>query len=813
MAEHKTLVFLLILLAIVLVILSTFRCKRPLTQTFVLTRYRSDSGWSGPWQMDIHSQGAESQESKRPPSLADGRAEFEDQGGSKLHQDGQSEDVTAGAVPVSQQGKAVFGSRLCYMGQDSSEDFFPCGAEQLGPRLLPWNVSVIETSVLPPLMKLFPEIGNGHVATVIQSDSIFMNGLYNGANVTSHRARIPSTASILIKLTVPSGPPVVIRFRFDVGRGVFSEVYTGRGFIVELRRYAHRLLSRLLVTEVVVTRTTSALPITVSFIVNTGRDSDDIHFVQEKPGVWTGRTKEAEYPEVNGTTPVTVVYSLVPPFITFGPSVEGTATFFTSVGTSKADAMKYFMEGKARVSNGTLFSSHVNAWETLWQQGRIEMTGNDSLALATNAAMYYLLSALPLKADADWPFVGMAPGGLAHGSKDRDYLGHVFWDQDTWMFPPVMLLHGKVGRVIVGTRLRTLRTAVMYANKTGFEGARYPWESAFTGLPTSPSKSCQAYEIHVTGDAGWMMRQYLQLTKDTDFLTKDGGYRALAFLADFWVSRSSYNQQRKRYEILEAMGPDEYHSPVNNSVYTNMVAVQTLRTAQLAAAMAGQKPDPRWEEVASGMYINLDAQHDYHPEFDGYTRGTVVKQADVVMLGFPFKWPMPEEVRRNDLTYYASVTPGGPAMTWSIFAISWLRLGEKDKADAAFHNSTRNIQEPFKVWSEMADGSGAYNFHTGMGGYLQSLLYGYLGADLSDSGLGFDPSLPPSLTAMAVRGVDYLGGSLDVAYTADQMNVTLTKAAKSPLCLVPTKAQQKIDLKVGTMVTMGCQAARIQPRV
>ena len=47
-----------------------------------------------------------------------------------------------------------------------------------------------------------------------------------------------------------------------------------------------------------------------------------------------------------------------------------------------------------------------------------------------------------------------------------------------------------------------------------------------------------------------------------------------------------------------------------------------------------------------------------------------IKQADVVLLGFPLLWQMPDEVRRNDLELYEPITiPEGPAMTWGIFAI------------------------------------------------------------------------------------------------------------------------------------------------
>ena len=31
-----------------------------------------------------------------------------------------------------------------------------------------------------------------------------------------------------------------------------------------------------------------------------------------------------------------------------------------------------------------------------------------------------------------------------------------------------------------------------------------------------------------------------------------------------------------------------------------------------------------------------------------------VKQADVTLMGFPFLWDMPEDVRRNDLEHYES---------------------------------------------------------------------------------------------------------------------------------------------------------------
>ena len=83
--------------------------------------------------------------------------------------------------------------------------------------------------------------------------------------------------------------------------------------------------------------------------------------------------------------------------------------------------------------------------------------------------------------------------------------------------------------------------------------------------------------------------------------------------------------------------------------------------------------------------------------------GTVVKQADVILLGFPLMVNMSQRVRQNDLLYYESykgrdvTDPNGPAMTWGMFAVGWIELGNMTKANQLFQKSFANIQQPFKV--------------------------------------------------------------------------------------------------------------------
>ena len=50
------------------------------------------------------------------------------------------------------------------------------------------------------------------------------------------------------------------------------------------------------------------------------------------------------------------------------------------------------------------------------------------------------------------------------------------------MYPTILALHSKLGKTLVGTRIRTLDSAYLYATQRDYKGAMYPWESAFVGM-------------------------------------------------------------------------------------------------------------------------------------------------------------------------------------------------------------------------------------------------------------------------------------------------------------------------------------------
>lgn len=163
----------------------------------------------------------------------------------------------------------------------------------------------------------------------------------------------------------------------------------------------------------------------------------------------------------------------------------------------------------------------------------------------------------------------------------------------------------------------------------------------------------------------------------------------------------------------------------------------------------------------------------YHEEYEGFQQDLSsiddfkVKQADVVLLNYPLGWTMPKEVLKNDLEIYESITdPFGPAMTWSMFAINWMDLNQFDQAEIMFNKSYQSyIREPFKVWTEVAyPGVGAVNFITGIGGFLQALIYGYGGVHVTPSYMEIKlrSRLPSGSKGLKLQGLQYMQTQFDL---------------------------------------------------
>lgn len=91
-------------------------------------------------------------------------------------------------------------------------------------------------------------IGNGHISTNVFSDSVYMNGLYNGREGESHRATIPSYANIRLDSNFTQHFFDSV-YSLDTTEGAFKVKQVRGGSIVLQRIYAHRYYTRAIVNQ------------------------------------------------------------------------------------------------------------------------------------------------------------------------------------------------------------------------------------------------------------------------------------------------------------------------------------------------------------------------------------------------------------------------------------------------------------------------------------------------------------------------------------------------------------------------------------
>jgi len=75
--------------------------------------------------------------------------------------------------------------------------------------------------------KLWTSISNGHVATIVHSDSVYMNGLYNGNGTTSTRGRLPALTSLeVLNLTSYRNVKTSFCLHIKTGTCVAKDAYS-----------------------------------------------------------------------------------------------------------------------------------------------------------------------------------------------------------------------------------------------------------------------------------------------------------------------------------------------------------------------------------------------------------------------------------------------------------------------------------------------------------------------------------------------------------------------------------------------------------
>ncbi|MEO1486855.1 MAG: glycoside hydrolase family 65 protein [Bacteroidota bacterium] len=389
-----------------------------------------------------------------------------------------------------------------------------------------------------------------------------------------------------------------------------------------------------------------------------------------------------------------------------------------------------------------LLNQHKSLWEDLWK-GDIIIEGNLQDQLDVRLALYHLYAFS--RGDSD---LSIAPMGLS----SQNYNGHIFWDTELWMFPPLLMLNQDIARSLVNYRSDRLGKAKEKAINFGYKGAMFPWESDDTGEEATPAWALTGtFEHHITADVAIAFWNYYRVTQNMSWL-KERGYPMMKEVADYWVSRSTKNEDGS-YSIKNVVGANEFAPNVDDNAFTNGSAITALQYATEAAKTVGEAPDPSWDEVAAKIRILKfpDGTTKEHATYDGER----IKQADVNLLTYPLDVVNDEATVLKDLKYYEpKLAEEGPAMGQSVFAVIYARLGDAKEAYRLFRRSYEpNKRPPFGALAEAATSDNPY-FATGAGGMLQVVLFGFGGLDITEQGIvQKNPILPKEWKSLTLKGV------------------------------------------------------------
>jgi trehalose/maltose hydrolase-like predicted phosphorylase len=364
-----------------------------------------------------------------------------------------------------------------------------------------------------------------------------------------------------------------------------------------------------------------------------------------------------------------------------------------------------------------LVNISTETWSKRWQTD-IEIDGPVEDQQAVRSFLYYLRSAIHPEGQ-----MSVSPFALS----SEKYNGHVFWDADIWVFPALALVDPQAAAEIARYRLQKAKQAAK--NGTGpfpakAENAsivRYPWESSVSGRETVPGPS--AREAHITGSVLWGLTQAERLGLVSPRQLGDLPGRADRFYRSISVPGPD------GAEIRDIMSPDENHIG-DNDLYTNLLA-QWLAN------------DRRWEGSKFKYKLPKDDET-FLTYDDDALRG--YKQAAAVLATYPLQYPPAEAQARAMMERFADKTiENGPAMSDSVHALIWARLGEREKAYATWRDSwVPFTRHPLMLFSEKRRRSETY-FTTGAGGALQTVLLGFLGMRLDskkESGSAWSSKLP-----------------------------------------------------------------------
>lgn len=442
----------------------------------------------------------------------------------------------------------------------------------------------------------------------------------------------------------------------------------------------------------------------------------------------------------------------------------------------------------SRIGYDKLLSTSTNHWnKKVWEVAPISITSSEHEdQVAINFAKYHLHVMTP--AHDNRMNIG------AKGLSGEGYKGHTFWDTEIFMLPYFTYTHPEIARSLLEYRYLGLEGAHRKAKNNGYEGAQFPWESAWIDDgETTPiwgaadivtgeaTKIWSGFiEQHITSDVVYGVNQYVEATGDRDFL-ENKGYEIIFDTAKFWSSRLEWNTKKERFEINNVIGPDEYKEHVDNNAFTNYTAKWNIQKAislydeliknqPIILEKINNKLDLNslyleWSEKVDKIYIPSPNDKGIIPQDDSYLNKKVIdlkpykeseqvgtlfhqynleqvnnmqvtKQADVLLLIYLFENLFTEKIKLDNWNYYEPKTMHDSSLSLSTHSTLAADLGELDLSYQLFKKAINIDMGPNMKSSD--EGIHAAS----LGGIWQMIVFGYGGVRALDGKLRIEPHLP-----------------------------------------------------------------------
>jgi kojibiose phosphorylase len=475
-------------------------------------------------------------------------------------------------------------------------------------------------------------------------------------------------------------------------------------------------------------------------------------------------------------------------------------------------------------------AAHNAEWRRRWARSDVRIGGDDEAQLALRYSILQLLMVAPVP--------GSANSIPARALSAQCYKGAIFWDTEMFMFPFFLHTHPGTALELMRYRIRTLDGARRKAKSEGhgYRGAFYAWESQETG-----DDACTYFNIgdpitgralrthfrdkqfHISGDVAIALWDTYRLTGD-DAVLLEGGAEVILECARFYYSAAYYKREKQRYEILDVIGPDEYHERVNNNAFTNRVARETfviaiaavehlrarhpkalralLRKLRIEKELAGFRdaaarlyepaPDPKtgvieqfdgYSNLRETTIAELKAQMIHPNEYLGGGQGLavptrIIKQADVVMMLHQFRSRYSTRVKRQNWEFYEPRTEHGSSLSACAYALVATEIGKLDKAYEYFLKTAKiDLEAKYKVYVGNVFMGGSHPAANG-GAWMTAVL-GFGGVLADERGLAINPRLCRKWSRL----------DFPLAYKGDAFRVTITK---SSVAVASAKANRRV---------------------